>query len=215
MKRFPLFFLFIYFCCQLCLSQVNFGLKAGVNIPSTEIDFQNINIENIKKSPSLGYLGGVFLDINFTKIGLLTEILYTDSKGNIEFDLNNNNFTTEHIIKKLDVPVLVKYNLLSKFLSINAGPMLKFNLNEEFINLPTFDINTVFNNQISLGYQLGVRAKIVNFAIEIRYESSFGNKTSEILVKEINNATNLNIGDKLFKIKHPNLLSFAVAFDIF
>ncbi|WP_034924907.1 outer membrane beta-barrel protein [Gillisia sp. CAL575] len=166
------------------MAQATYGLKGGLNYGATG-DYENYTqvvgdastvVEGKEKT---GYHLGAFAKLEFLGIFLQPEVVYTRLNTDYgQFDYN---------LTKIDAPVLVGINVLGP-LNIKAGPSFQYVLKNELENTP-LSISNV-ENEITVGYQLGVGLEFGNLGFDARYEGAF---------KE-NNAFGEAATDRNFKI---------------
>jgi hypothetical protein len=166
------------------MAQSTYGLKGGLNYGATG-DYENYSqvigdastvAEGKEKT---GYHLGAFAKLEFLGIFLQPEVVYTRLNTDYgQFDYN---------IDKIDAPVLVGINVLGP-LNIKAGPSFQYILKNELENTD-LTISEV-ENEITVGYQLGVGLEFGNLGFDARYEGAF----------EENNAFGDAAVDQNFKI---------------
>jgi len=95
-------------------SQVNFGVKAGVNVAS-----QVYTGGGVTYSPSsvVGFHGGVYLHAKFGKFGIQPEAYYSMAGSKVTFSGASNAVKTNYI----SLPILLRFNI-TDFFNIHAGP---------------------------------------------------------------------------------------------
>lgn len=166
------------------MAQASFGIKGGLNYGATG-DYENYSqvigdastvAEGKEKA---GYHLGAFAKFELLGLFLQPELVYT--RLNTEYDQFNYN------IDKIDAPVLVGINVLGP-LNIKAGPSFQYILKNELENT-NFSISDV-ENEISVGYQLGMGVQFGNLGFDARYEGAFDD----------NNAFGETASDQNFKI---------------
>jgi hypothetical protein len=119
----------------MSFAQVNFGVKANLlyrsDSPSwTSIKNGSTTVYNDKGKNSAGYNFGVSAKID-TPLGIFVqpELYYTTFKNKFTDPLTNT--TIEAKNNRVDLPVLVGYNVLGKMLGIYAGPVASYNLSTD------------------------------------------------------------------------------------
>lgn len=183
MKNNLIYTFFTIFGLTNCISQnINYGIKAGVNISS----FDN----SIYKSLIGPQLGG-FAEITFNdKLSIQPELLLSLQGAELEYTLQRNYY--DPIIQKrlkislyyLNIPITVKYNFINKF-SIIAGPQIGYlakatqkNKSDQFEILNSsgvIDIKNLYET-ISYSVNLGLNYNITEeiFA-DLRYNYGLAN----------------------------------------
>lgn len=182
------------------MAQATYGLKGGLNYGATG-DYENYSqvigdastvAEGKEKA---GYHLGGFAKFEFLGIFLQPELVYT--KLNTEYD------GFDYNIDKIDAPIFVGINVLGP-LNLKAGPSFQYILKNELdnTNLKISDVE----NEISVGYQVGLGLEFGNLGFDARYEGAF----------DENNAFGEAALDRNFKIdSRPSqwILSVSYAFN--
>lgn len=166
------------------MAQATYGLKGGLNYGATG-EYENYSqvIEDastvVEGKEKTGYHLGGFAKFEFLGIFLQPELVYT--RLNTEYD------EFDYNIDKIDAPILVGINVLGP-LNIKVGPSFQYILNNELDNA-NIKISDV-ENEISVGYQVGLGLELGNLGFDARYEGAF----------EENNAYGEAALDQNFKI---------------
>lgn len=151
--------------------EADFGIKGGFNYGATgDLKMENASndlgdiIDGKEKS---GYHIGFFSRLEILGIFLQPELMYTR--------LNTEYKDFDYKIDKLDLPVLVGINVFGP-LNIKAGPSFQYILSNELedTDLKIGDVE----NDITVGYQLGVGATIGSLGLDLRYEGAFSENTA-------------------------------------
>ena len=79
---------------------------------------------------------------------------------------------------RVDVPVLLGYNLLGDNLGVFLGPVASYNLASEN-QYDDFKENAL--NNFTVGYQFGAQAKIQKLIFNVRYEGAFTKDQREFI----------------------------------
>ena len=155
-----------------------FGIKGGLNFSSTgDINFENV--ENIGSDTKAGFHIGAFGKFGGDGLFYLRpEIVYTQVNTKYGFENQNSDFT----MHKIDVPVLVGLNILGP-VHIFAGPAFQWILDTELEN---FDLGDV-DNEVTIGYNLGVGLNLGSLGIDLRYDNSFSSNEASITEQAFEN----------------------------
>ena len=193
----------------MSFAQVNFGVKANLlyrsDSPSwTSIKNGSTTVYNDKGKNSAGYNFGVSAKID-TPLGIFVqpELYYTTFKNKFTDPLTNT--TIEAKNNRVDLPVLVGYNVLGKMLGIYAGPVASYNLSTDN-QWNDFKENATKN--FTVGYQFGAQATISKLVLTARYEGAFSKDQREFI--------NNNLVDIQYSVKYdsrPSLLIFGVGYN--
>lgn len=158
MKLFKLF-LFCIMASQMAFSQLEYGIKGGLNFDSagkiTKLNDDVISKGDLKSES--GFNLGVYAQVDVLIFYLRSELQYTKVKRSFE-DLN---ITTS----RLELPVSLGYRVLGP-LSFFGGPTVFYNLSNK-TNIDSFNS---LKNKLNFGYHLGVRFNLGSVGADIRYE---------------------------------------------
>lgn len=158
-------------------AQLDFGLKGGMNYSGIDFNELELNnaIEEINSNSQIGYHGGVYARVKFLGIYLQPEFIYTQMNSQIDIQKSGGNQTTEDFtLSRLDIPVNLGVKLGPA--SLFGGPVMSYNL-----NYPS-EIFEIDYSGGTLGYQVGVGLTLGNFIIDAKYEGSFQNIASEVVI---------------------------------
>ncbi len=188
----------------MSFAQVNLGVKANLlyrsDSPSwTTIKNGTTTVYNEKGKNSVGYNFGLSAKID-TPLGIFLqpEIYYTTSKNKNTID----NTTIEVKSNRVDVPVLVGYNILGKMLGIYAGPVASYNLSTDN---QWNDFKENATKDFTVGYQFGAQATISKLVFSARYEGAFSKDQREFI--DNNTKTTVRYDSR------PNLLMFGIGYN--
>lgn len=103
----------------------------------------------------------------------MPEIYYTNfsNEFTVSNDMNNSETTIKAKTSRIDIPVLLGYNLLGNTLSAYVGPVGSFNLSKDE-NYDSF-AQKVNSKEFSVGYQIGVQSEISKLILSAKYEGAF------------------------------------------
>lgn len=188
----------------MSFAQVNLGVKANLlyrsDSPSwTTIKNGTTTVFNEKGKNSVGYNFGLSAKID-TPLGIFLqpEIYYTTFKNKNTVD----NTTIEVKSNRVDVPVLVGYNILGKMLGIYAGPVASYNLSTDN---QWNDFKENATKDFTVGYQFGAQATISKLVFSARYEGAFSKDQREFI--DNNTKTTVRYDSR------PNLLMFGIGYN--
>ncbi|WP_306014552.1 MULTISPECIES: outer membrane beta-barrel protein [unclassified Allomuricauda] len=153
-----------------------FGIKAGLSynkngdlIGSVGDGGQDI-IEGAEGKT--GYHFGFWGKLDFPKIYLRPELVYSKTKSSYDVDGNSQDYD----VSKLDLPVLLGYKLIGP-LHIFAGPAFQYTLNNDLGDLQVEDVE----NDFTVGLNVGVGVNIGRLGLDVRYERGFSENEAEII----------------------------------
>ncbi|RIV67660.1 outer membrane beta-barrel protein [Flagellimonas aequoris] len=160
----------------LAQSGSGFGIKAGLSynkngdlISSVGDGGQDI-VEGAKGKA--GYHFGFWGKLDFPKIYLRPELVYSKTKSSYDVDGD----TQDYDISKLDMPVLLGYKLIGP-LHIFAGPAFQYTLNNDLGDLEVEDVK----NDFTVGLNAGVGVNLGNIGLDVRYERGFSKNEAEFI----------------------------------
>ena len=168
-----LFVFAILLTSHLAFSQVNFGIKAGVNTfnVNDEVlsgDFNNFTLA--VREAQYGFHAGIFLRAKLGPILVQPEVVFNSDNIDYTFDQGQLGQTIiNQTYRAIDLPVLTGFKLGP--VRILAGPVGHYQL--ESITELSDDIRTeAFTDKISLGWQIGGGFDIKKITFDLRYESN-------------------------------------------
>jgi hypothetical protein len=196
-----LFTLLLFFISFNSHSQIDIGIKGGLNLNfSKEANtFTNFNITNNSEN-GLGFHFGVMAEFEIPKLGiaLRPEVLYTNLKQDHIglFDRGSHLLT----IQKIDIPILVAINITGP-LRLLVGPSLQFQLDND---LDFEDFREIDSNSFYLNAQIGLGLKFERFDVDLRWERGLSESESNFV------SDNFNVGVEFDS--RPNQLILGVTY---
>jgi hypothetical protein len=191
------------------LSQLNWGIKAGLSTTSiTMADAKSITsggttytIDKLKGA-NYGIQFGAFARLKIAMLYIQPELLFSTRSN--EYTLSKANSLTDSItvkqnFNKLDIPVML--GLKFGPLRVNAGPVgsLRIGSPKNLVNDPDFK---AMYAQMTFGYQAGIGLDIFKkLTLDVRYEGSLKKYQNQI---ENTAGTKFNLDDR------PNSFLFSV-----
>jgi hypothetical protein len=134
---------------------------------------------------NVGFNVGLSAKVNLpASLFLMPEIYYTTFKT--DFEVPNTNTNIEVKSNRVDLPVLLGYNVLGDNLGLFIGPVASYNLSKDN-QFNDFKENA--KKEFTLGYQFGAQVQIQKLIINGRYEGAFTKDQRDF----INNNTNETI----------------------
>ena len=163
--------LFLVSTLGLTAQETEFGIKGGFNYGATGDLERQTAVDDLTEivggKEKSGYHIGFFSRLEILGVFLQPELMYT--RLNTEYEDFN------YKIDKIDLPVLVGVNVFGP-LNIKAGPSFQYILNNDLedTDLKIGDVE----NDITVGYQLGVGANLGSLGFDLRYEGAFTENTA-------------------------------------
>lgn len=155
----------------IAFSQISVSTKAHILLETSSAKWENVreSVQNSGKK-SAGFNVGLStkIDIPATSLFAMPEIYYTHYTNSYTESITHTELKANH--HKIDVPVLLGYNILSENISAFAGPVLSYNLAKEG---QWKDFKENAKNNFTVGYQFGGQVVISNLVLSARYEGSF------------------------------------------
>ena len=164
----------------LATAQVTVAGKANLLFPTSSSKWKDIkntatNAWQDKGKNNAGFNVGLSFKIDTpTSFFVMPEIYYTSFKNEVDYE----GTTLEAKSNRIDVPVLLGYNILGKTAGVFAGPVASYNLVKD----ETFrEFTQNVKNNFSVGYQFGAQVQIQKLIINGRYEGSFTKDQREFI----------------------------------
>lgn len=156
-----------------------------------------------KGENNVGYNVGLSakIDLPITSLFVMPELYYTTFKNSTTVTTGDTSTTLEAKTNRVDLPVLLGYNVLGNTLGVFVGPVASYNLAQEN-QWEDFKENAA--EEFTVGYQFGAQAMLSNFIISARYEGALSDDQREF----INNQTNETIRYD----GRPSLLMFGLGY---
>jgi len=159
-------------------AQISFAAKANVLVPTSSATWANFkaaasNTISQKGDNMVGFNVGLSMKVDLpTALYVMPEIYYSNFKNEVTVDnIAGGQTTIEAKSSRIDVPVLLGYNLLGDLLSAYVGPVASFNLAKDE-NFESF-VQTVNAKEFTVGYQIGAQSEIKKLILSARYEGAF------------------------------------------
>ena len=184
--------IFIILIPNIIFSQLDYGLKFGVNLNnSSDISIISQDFDpNISKKDYDGYNIGGFISLQGLLMDLRGELQYVKIK-------NSNDLVQDRI----EIPITLGYKVLP-FLSLFVGPSFHYVLDEKS---STFLLNNI-EDRTTMGLNIGTRLYIGKIQFDLRYERGLNEIETKII-----NENNLDIA----RIdSRKSLVSFGVSYKI-
>lgn len=154
---------------QVAQSQIQFGIKGGVNYNSDS--FSNV-VDDVLggASSKTGFHAGVWTRFKIPVIGiqLRPELVYTQLSNDVTYTAKGTttSVNTSYDLKKFDIPILVEKKVFGVG-RVFAGPSF------QFITGADFGINTLDEVKLSeftMGLQLGAGVELGKIGLDVRWE---------------------------------------------
>lgn len=160
-------------------AQISLAAKANVLIPTSSATWKNLKTASLTALNEngkniVGFNAGLSVKVSLpTALYVMPEIYYTNFSNEVtlENDINKTQTVIKAKTSRVDVPVLLGYNLLGDLLSAYVGPVASFNLSKDE-NYDSFS-QKVSAKEFTLGYQLGVQSEIKKLILSAKYEGAF------------------------------------------
>ncbi|AWI27094.1 porin family protein [Flavobacterium pallidum] len=159
---------------------VHFGIKGGANFANVDGDLSN------SKSIT-SFHGGIFVELNLTpNFSIQPEALYSSQGAKVEgFDDVNFNY--------VNIPVMARFYVLPKVLSIDAGPQFGFLVDDDYGNIPGDYKSKSFDFAIGAGATVNIAA---GFFASARYNVGLTDASDEPGTEIKNMTAQLSLGYK-------------------
>lgn len=172
----------------LASAQISFSARANLLFPTGSASWENIKNTAVsaydeKGKNNVGFNFGLSAKIATpTSFFVMPEVYYTTFKN--EFTDPETNTTLEAKSNRIDVPVLLGYDVWGDTIGIFAGPVASYNLSSE----DTFnDFRENAKSNFTVGYQFGAQVMIKSLIMNARYEGSFSKDEREFINNNVSN----------------------------
>lgn len=176
MKKFLLILFLSAFALPADAQFFQLGIRGGLSSYNVGYrDFTSLNNISIESNSELGMHLGFYTRVQLLGFYVQPELLYTRTGSSLTTTnvTTNNSNTSELMLQRIDVPVLVG----KRFFGIaraNVGPvfssLIRADLTENNIKN---NISNVYNDN-SVGFQIGVGVDIWKLIVDLKYEGSLG-----------------------------------------
>ncbi|MDR6921593.1 MULTISPECIES: outer membrane beta-barrel protein [Chryseobacterium] len=188
---------------MLATAQISLAGKANLIFPTGSPSWKNIKgtvndaIDGTGKN-NAGFNVGLSLKVGLpTSLFVMPELYYTHFKN--EFTTENTTFDVKS--NRIDMPVLVGYNVLGNMLGVFVGPVASYNLSTD----NTYnDFKENAKNNFTVGYQFGAQLEIKKLIVNARYEGAFS--------KDERNFINKVSGSEIRYDNRPNLFMVGLGY---
>lgn len=195
--------LFLFCTVAFASAQISVAGKAHLLFPAGSPSWKNIKntavdaLDNKGKN-NTGFNIGLSLKIDTpTSFFVMPEIYYTTFKNETDVLIDGQTTTLEAKSNRVDVPVLLGYNLLGEMLGIYAGPVLSYNLSKD----NTFqDFRENATKNFTVGYQFGAQATISKIIISARYEGAFSKDERSFITNNLSDEIRYDNRTSLFMV---------------
>lgn len=159
-------------------AQIKFAAKANVLIPTSSATWSNLKtagaqVIDQKGKNITGFNVGLSAKVDLPmSLFIMPEIFYSQFTNEVVVAdaVNANQSTIKAKSSRVDVPVLLGYNLLGNMLSAYVGPVASINLTKD----ETFDqfSQKVNAKDFTVGYQIGLQSEISKLILSAKYEGA-------------------------------------------
>ena len=175
-------------------SQVNYGIKSGVNFDNIGDITSTSTLKNQVETASIASAHiGMYIQLKIVDLYVRPEVQISQNKSEIlSFDKIE--------INKVEIPILIGYNIFGP-ISIFTGPIF-----QNIISIKSKSINFGnYTNNFTMGLQIGSRIDIGKFGLGFRFERGFTDNEIEILGKN-------NIEVEAYSDLRPKLWSISLSY---
>lgn len=207
---FPTILLFFVFPSINSISQVNLGLKSGLDISSLHFDQNDFGMMVNGFNPIASFHIGACSDIFFSeKISLLLEVLYSvkGGKNNSDFGMPSSPDDLTSRIKYLSIPVLFNYHLRN--ISFEIGPEFAYEISTKNIINDQKPIIELWDANFDIELDYGIKYHVERMNFGVRYSQGLIDISSGLTFADSN-------GDP---VNNPprflnRMVQFSVGFDL-
>lgn len=190
------------FASVAAFSQVTLGARANLLFNTSSAKWKDIkntasNAWESNGKSNTGFNFGLSAKINLpvTSLFVMPEIYYTSIKNSVEVNdpVAGKNIELEAKNDRIDIPVLLGYNLMGETLSAFVGPVFSVNTSKDnkFENFTESE-----TKDFGVGYQFGANVTLKKFVINARYEGAFSKDERKFINTVGGNNTEINYDNR-------------------
>jgi hypothetical protein len=191
----------------LAQSKSGFGIKGGLNyaqngdlkVSQVSDAFNDLTTGSDSK---VGYHIGVFYKLDLPIVFVKPELVYTNTKSSYEGDAGA---SADYNVSKIDLPVLAGIGLIGP-LEIFAGPSFQYILDND-LDVDGIDLGDV-ENEISMGFQIGLGVSIGKLGADVRYERGFSENEADFIENNVDTSISGKIDSR------PSQIIFSVSYKL-
>jgi hypothetical protein len=201
-----------FFCFSVTNAQeFSFGIKGGANyVSGGQITGNSSNglyfDGTVDADSKIGFHGGAFFEVRMGKFLVRPEIIYNKMETEFAFP----KAPSIYAVEKISIPLLVGYNIWGP-VDIYAGPAYQNILDASLEGTEPPNQEIVAQNT-PLAAQVGVKASIGRFEVDLRYDRSLSSK--EEMGLDINNG-DYGINRATFNDTRLNQILLSLSLKIF
>lgn len=192
-------------------AQIKFAGKANLLFKTDSPSWSNIKTTagdaySESGKNNVGFNVGLSAKVGLpASLFLMPEIYYTTFKSEITEPVTGT--TLEAKSNRVDVPVLLGYNILGDNLGIFAGPVASYNLaaNEQFKD---FKENAM--KEFTVGYQFGAQVQLQKLILNAKYEGAFSKDQRTF----INNNVANDASNEIRYDSRPSLFMVGIGYEL-
>ena len=194
---------------SLAFGQISLSAKANAIFPTNSSSWKDIsnttaNAYDQAGKNLAGFNVGLSAKISLpTSLFLMPEIYYTTFKN--EFTDPNSNVKLEAKYNRVDVPVLLGYNILGETLGVFVGPVASYNLSKDN-QYNDFQENAT--KEFTVGYQFGAQVQISKLILNARYEGSFSQDQRKFINNVAGNQATIRYDNR------PSFVSIGIGYKL-
>ena len=200
MKNNYLLFIFFFLIINLnkynLYSQVDYGIKIGLNFDNIgDIKSTSLLKNNIETASIASAHLGMYIQLKIADLYIRPELQISQNKSDI--------LSLDQIeINKVEIPILVGYNLFGP-VSVFTGPIFQniISINGKSLNFGNY------TNNFTMGLQIGSRIDLGKFGVGFRFERGFTDNEIEIL-------GNNNLDIEAYSNIRPKLWSISLTYKL-
>jgi len=179
-KKLALFYIITLIFCKSAISQIDFGIRGGINFYwPRAYNFSQPGYEyklSLQNNLSTGFHFGLISQIKLFKILIQPEVLFTNINNTVEYEemTDGEIRSINQEFNRLDMPVMALVKI--KAFKIELGPVASILLKDKSDLFDEIGYKQKYNN-ITLGYQAGIGLEISKLTFDLKYEgnlSKFG-----------------------------------------
>lgn len=186
---------------SLASAQISFAVKANAIFQTSSASWKDIsntaaNAYDKSGKNAAGYNVGLSAKISTpASFFVMPELYYTTFKN--QFTVTDPNTNTDVQLEakynRVDLPVLLGYNLLGETLGVFVGPVASYNLSK---NNQYQDFKENASKEFTVGYQFGAQFQLSKLILNARYEGAFSQDQRKYISQAVGSQTTIRYDNR-------------------
>lgn len=149
------------------------GIIGGVSTGTVKITDIKQGFTDVMEGENIfGYEGGIFVKLRLFPLYIKPQLLYSAREGEIKYiqkptsESLSISRTSDFRIERFEAPLLLGFNIVGPFLSLEAGPVYHYLVT----NTENYNGNELDMEKNGLGYRAGVSSELGPLVLNVSYQ---------------------------------------------